>query len=87
MGKMTSITFELPEDVVIDLDRIAALNGRDRDATIGDALARHVSAELDLHAFARAGVESAEHEPMVPHDDMVAEMNAMIAAHRARCVD
>lgn len=38
-----------------------------------------------LDSFVQEGIDAIERGDVVPHDDIMAELDAMIATHRARC--
>jgi len=85
MGKMNDIRTQVDDAMMIDIDRLAKSMDRSHEALLHYALERLLAESEDLQAFIQAGIDSAENEPMIPHEQVMIEFNAMIATHRARC--
>ncbi|NJB96055.1 hypothetical protein CA233_17025 [Sphingomonas sp. ABOLD] len=50
-----------------------------------DAMPRVVETEAAFRAFLQEGLDAVERGDVVPHAQVMAELDAMIARHRARC--
>ncbi|HEX8447552.1 MAG TPA: hypothetical protein VF649_13175 [Sphingomonas sp.] len=85
MGKMNDIRTQVDDAMMVDLDRLAKSMDRSHESLLYYALERLLD-EAAERAFIQEGIDSAENEPMIPHKQMVLEIEAMITAHRARCV-
>lgn len=66
------------------ISRLAAGRGITRDEFAADALRRAVQADEELLAFAQVGIDAANRGEVIPHDVVMAELDAMIERHRSR---
>ncbi len=66
------------------ITRFAAERGIPRDQFAADALRRAVRADEELAAFVQVGIDAADRGDVVPHETVIAELDAMIERHRGR---
>ena len=50
-----------------------------------EALRRVVESDQDFRAFIQEGIDAADRGELIPHEEVMAELDAMIAEHRAQC--
>ena len=67
------------------LDRIAAERGMSDAEYAAEAIRRVVESDDDFRAFLQAGIDAVDRGDVIPHDQVIAELDAMIGKHRARC--
>lgn len=63
---------------------LADATGRDPQLLTDKALRHFVEYEAEIIAKIREGIEAADRGDVVPHDQVVAELEAIMAAHRQR---
>ena len=85
MNEHRAISAALDADTIALVDELAAARGISRDAFAAEAIRRVAESEADFRAFIQAGIDDADRGNVVPHDAVMAELDAMIAKHRARC--
>lgn len=85
MNEHRSITAPLDADTIALVEELAAARGMSRDGFAAEAIRRVAESEADFRAFIQAGVDEADRGELEPHDEVMAELDAMIAKHRARC--
>lgn len=66
------------------ISRLAAGRGITRDEFAADALRRAVRADEELAAFVQVGIDAANRGELIPHEVVMAELDAMIERHRSR---
>jgi len=83
---MTSsvITTRLDPETLALVDRVSKAQGRSRSWFAAQAIKRAAEAEAEFQAFVQVGVDSADRGELIPHEDVMAELDEMIARHRAR---
>lgn len=84
MGKMTAITAEVDDETLALVDRLARANGRSRASYAAEAIRRVAESEADLLAFVQVGIDAIERGDVVPHEEVMAKIDEMIARHRER---
>lgn len=85
MSKTAVVTARLDEESLAILDRVASAHGKSRAAFAAEAISRVAREEAEFLAFVQEGIDSIEREGGIPHDVVMAELDRMIASHRARC--
>jgi predicted transcriptional regulator len=85
MRKTAVITARVDEDTVALIDKVAQAQGRSREAFATRAVERAARAEARFLAFVQEGIDDIEAGRVIPHDVVMAELDAMIAKHEARC--
>ncbi len=68
------------------VDQLAIARGLTREAFAAEAVQRVCESQVDLLAFIQVGTDAADRGDVVPHEQVMAELDAMIEKHRARCV-
>jgi predicted transcriptional regulator len=79
---MEPMTIMLPPGLKADLEAVAAASGNTAQTVVVDALAQRIAAHHDLRAklaIAEADVAAGR---LVPHEQVMAEMEALIAHAR-----
>lgn len=82
MAASTTVTIRLDAGVSEKLGRIARETGRSRSLLAAQAVAAFVDRELKIVDGIRRGLADMEAGRVVPHEDVVAEGRAIIAAAR-----
>lgn len=80
-----SVTADLDEATAALVDRLAQTRGVTPEAFAAEAVRRVAESEADFEAFVQVGIDAADRGEMVPHEVVMAELDAMIAKHEARC--
>jgi predicted transcriptional regulator len=79
----TVITARVEPEVLDLIDRICAAQGRSRSWFAASALKRIAEEEAAFLAFVQEGIDSLDRGEGIPHDTVMAEIDAMIAARQA----
>lgn len=85
MSKTAVITARLDEETLALVDRVAKAQGRSRAWFAAQAIRRVAESEADFLAFVQEGIDDIEAGRFVEHEVVMAELDAMIAKHEARC--
>ena len=85
MNEHRSITARLDDATIELVAELAASLGVSQEAFIAQAVRRVVESEADFRAFIQQGVDEADRGEVVAHEIVMAELDTMIAKHRARC--
>jgi predicted transcriptional regulator len=81
----TTLSIRVPLEVSDKLTRLAAGTRRSRSYLAGEALAAYVERELSIIEGIQQGLDDVEAGRVTSHDDVMAEVDAVIdAAQRAR---
>lgn len=83
MSASTTMTIRVRPDVKEKLDRIAADTRRSKSFLAGEALAVYVERELAILDGIREGLEDMKAGRLVPHEEAMAEVRAVIEAAQA----
>jgi predicted transcriptional regulator len=67
------------------VDRVAAAEGRSRSSFVALTLTEAVKREAAFFAFVQEGINDLDAGRTVPHEIVMAALEAMIAKHQARC--
>jgi len=78
----TSITAAVDAETLALIDRVAGTRGQSREAFAAEALRRVAEHEADFADFIQAGIDSAHRGELIPHEDVMSELRAMIEEHR-----
>ena len=79
------ITTRLDPETLALVDRVAKAQGRSRSWFAAQAIKRAAEAEAEYQAFVQVGIDAADRGELVPHEEVMAELDEMIARHQARC--
>ncbi|RSV44834.1 CopG family transcriptional regulator [Sphingomonas sp. ABOLE] len=85
MNKRARITAELSAETLAMVEEIAAWQGRSAAEFAAEAIQRVAETESDYRAFIQEGLDAADRGDVVPHAQVMAELDAMIERHRQRC--
>lgn len=80
MATSTTMTIRVRPDVKEKLDRIATGTRRSKSFLAGEAVAAYVDRELEIIEGIKHGMADAEAGRVVPHDEAMAEIYAVIDA-------
>lgn len=75
----TTLTVRLPPELKDRLGKLAERTRRTRSFLAGEAIAGYVARELDIVAGIERGLEDMKAGRVVPHDDVMADIDATIA--------
>jgi predicted transcriptional regulator len=84
MAASTTMTIRVRPDVKEKLDRIASDTQRSKSFLAGEAVAAYVDRELEIIEGIKRGMADAEAGRVVPHDEAMAEIYAVIDAAQAK---
>ncbi len=85
MNKPARITAELSAETLAMVEELAAWQGRSAAEFAAEAIQRVAETEADYRAFIQEGIDAADRGDVVPHAQVMAELDAMIERHRQRC--
>lgn len=84
MSKTSVVTLRLDDETIAQMDKLAKAQGRSRAWYAAQAVRRVVDSEADFAAFIQVGIDAADRGDVIPHEEVMAELDQMIAKHRAR---
>jgi len=84
MAASTTMTIRVRPDVKEKLDRIAAGTRRSKSFLAGEAVAAYVDRELEIIEGIKRGMADAKAGRVVPHDEAMAEIYAVLNAAEAK---
>jgi predicted transcriptional regulator len=84
MSASTTMTIRLATDTKEKLEQIAADTRRSKSFLASEAVAAYVDRELQIIKGIKTGLDDAAAGRVVPHDEAVAEMRAVIAEAKQR---
>ena len=87
MSKTAIITARVDEETLDLVDRLSKARGRSRAWFAARAIEQVARSEAELLAFIQEGIDDLEAGRFIEHEEMKAELDAMIARLEARCVD
>jgi predicted transcriptional regulator len=67
------------------VDTLAQRRGVTPEAFAAEAIRRVAESDTDFWAFVQVGVDAIDRGDVVPHEQVMAELDAMIEKHRTRC--
>ena len=85
MADLQPLQTEIDAETMAIVDRVAQRRGMSSQAFAAQAIRRAAESDDDFDAFIQAGVDSLDRGEGIAHDQVMAELDAMIAKHRARC--
>ncbi len=80
MAENTTITAEIPAKVTAELDKLAEVTKRSRSELVAEAVEIYTRFELEIVEGILEGLEDAKAGRVVPHEQVAAEMRAIIDA-------
>jgi predicted transcriptional regulator len=87
MSKTAVVTTRLDEDTIDMIDRVAAARGQSRSKFVSRVVTEAARREAEFLAFVREGIDELDRGEGIPNEAVMAELDAMIARHEARCRD
>jgi predicted transcriptional regulator len=78
----TSITAAVDAETLKLIDRVTGTRGQTREAFAAEAIQRVAEHEADFADFIQAGIDSADRGELIPHEEVMSELRAMIEEHR-----
>ena len=87
MSKTSVITTRLDAETLALVDRLAAARGRTRSWFAAQAIRIAARQEAEVLAFVQVGLDDIAAGHTVPHEQVMAELDEMIARHEARCIE
>jgi predicted transcriptional regulator len=85
MSKTAVITARVDEDTLELVDRVAKAKGRSRAWFVANAVQRFAESEAEYLAFVQEGIDALDRGESIPHEEVMAELDAVIAEQQARC--
>ncbi|WP_380783744.1 CopG family ribbon-helix-helix protein [Sphingomonas sp. R86520] len=85
MSAPMRITAELDTDTMAIVDSLAASKGITGAEFAAEAIRRVAESEADYRAFIQVGIDAADRGDVVPHEQVMAELDRMIERHQSRC--
>jgi predicted transcriptional regulator len=83
----TVVTARVPAETAALLDRAAASRGQSRSAYVSRVIQDAARREAEFLTFVQQGIDSLDRGEGIAHEEVMAELDAMIAAQEARCKD
>jgi predicted transcriptional regulator len=84
MTASTTMTIRVSSETKLKLERIAADTRRSRSFLAAEAFSAYVDRELEIIEGIKRGVADAATGRVVPHDEAMAEIDAIIEAAEAK---
>ena len=84
VSQAAAITASVDEATLALVDKVANAQGRSRADFAAEAIRRVAESEADFLAFVQVGIDAADRGDLIPHEEVMAELDAMIARHRER---
>lgn len=85
MNEMSSITARLDSETRSLVRDAADARGISDEDFASEAIRRVAEQEADYRDFVQVGIDAIERGDVVPHEQVMAELDEMIAKHRRRC--
>lgn len=82
---MKSIVVPLDADTLALVEKLSTARGLSVADFAAEAVRRIAESEADFKAFIQVGIDAADRGDLIPHEEVMAELDAMIAKHQARC--
>jgi len=76
---------EVEAETRVIVDRVAQRRGISSQQFAAEAIRRAAESDDDFDAFLQVGIDAIERGDVVPHEQVMAELDAMIAEHGTRC--
>jgi predicted transcriptional regulator len=86
MSKTSVITARIDEGTLQLVDRIVSAQGRTRAWFIARAVQQYAEAEGEYLVFVQEGIDALDRGEVVPHNEVMAELDRLIMTQEARCV-
>lgn len=80
-----TITASVDAETLAIVEQLAQERGITSAEFASEAVRRIAESEADFRAFIQVGIDAADRGDLIPHEEVMAELDAMIEKHRARC--
>ncbi|MER8449588.1 CopG family ribbon-helix-helix protein [Mesorhizobium sp. M1428] len=87
MTASATMTIRVSTETKLKLERIAAVTRRSKSFLAAEAVSAYVDHELEIIEGIKHGIADAAAGRVVPHDEAIAEIDAMIEAAEAKRAD
>lgn len=84
MSEHGTLIADLDAATMTLVEEAARARGITREAFAAEAIQRVAESDADFRAFIQVGIDQADRGELIPHEEVMAELDAMIARHRAR---
>ena len=84
MNNSVAFTTHLDGETLALVEKLAIARGISSDRFAAEAIQRAAESEADFLAFVQEGIDDIEAGRFIPHADVMAELDEMIARHKAR---
>jgi predicted transcriptional regulator len=85
MVSAAPLTAQLDTATRAMVDRLAAQRGVTPEAFAAEAIQRVAESDADFLAFVQVGIDAADRGELIPHEEVMAELDKMIEQQRKRC--
>ncbi len=85
MNKPVFITAPINAETLALVEQLAEARGRSVEDYVAEAVQRVAESEADFRAFVQVGIDEADRGELIPHEEVMAELEARMEKHRARC--
>ena len=85
MAQLSSLAVDVDNETMAIVDRVAQRRGISSRQFAAEAIRRAAESDDDFNAFIQVGLDDIERGNVVPHEEVMAELDTMIEKHRARC--
>lgn len=79
------ITARVDQETLALIDKVAQAQGRSRAWFAARAIEDAARREAEFLAFVQEGLDDIAAGRVIPHEEVMAELDEMIASHEARC--
>lgn len=87
MESTVVVTTRLDKATIDLVDRVASAGGHSRSRFVAMAIAEAAKREAAFLSFVQEGLDDLDAGRTVPHDTVMAKLDAIVAKHEARCRD
>jgi predicted transcriptional regulator len=85
MNKPAFITAPIDAETLALVEQLAEAQGRSVEDYVAEAVRRVAESEADFRAFVQVGIDQADRGELIPHEEVMAELEARMEKHRNRC--
>ena len=85
MNKSAFITAPIDAETLALVEQLAEARGRSVEDYVAEAVQRVAESEADFRAFVQVGIDAADRSELIPHEEVMAELEARMEKHRDRC--
>jgi predicted transcriptional regulator len=85
MNKPAFITAPIDAETLALVEQLAQARGRSVEDYVAEAVQRVAESEADFKAFVQVGIDAADRGELIPHEEVMAELEARMEKHRDRC--